>query len=129
MRQSDKTTMQPDKTTSKTNKQKHSQGDKTARKQSHLRTATEDSETIAYEATRQDSETPRQDGKKTRPKGEHPVSAKCWGLRNRLVRWWVPGFTPGNPIFASLFEKNVFFPGLNRVLAAFQPHFSHVSAT
>ena len=33
----------------------------------------------------------------------------------------MPGFTPGNPIFASLFEKNVIFPGANRVSAAFQP--------
>ena len=53
--------------------------------------------------------------------GEHPVSAKCWGLRNRFVRWWVPGFTPDNPIFASLFEKKVIFLGANRVSAAFQP--------
>ena len=45
---------------------KHSQRDKTARKHSQLRTATEDNETIAYEATRQDNETSRQDGKKTR---------------------------------------------------------------
>jgi hypothetical protein len=40
----------------------------------------------------------------------------------------VPGVTPGNPIFASLFEKNVIFPGANRVSAAFQPRFSRVSA-
>ena len=60
--------------------------------------------------------------------GEHPVSAKCWGLRNQFVRWWVQGFTPGNPIFVSLFETNVIVPGANRVSAAFQPRFSRVSA-
>ena len=40
----------------------------------------------------------------------------------------MPGFTPANPIFASLFEKNVIFSGANRVSAAFQPRFSRVSA-
>ena len=41
--------------------------------------------------------------------GEHPVSAKCWGLRNRFVRWWVLGCTPDNPISTLPFEKVGFF--------------------
>ena len=35
----------------------------------------------------------------------------------------------GHPIFTSLFEKNVIFPGANRASAVFQPRFSRVSAT
>ena len=61
--------------------------------------------------------------------GEHPVSAKFRGLRNRFVRWWVLGAPHEHPIFTPLFEKNVIFPGANRVSAAFQPRFSRVSAT
>ena len=61
--------------------------------------------------------------------GEHPVSAKCWGLRNRFVRWWVLGCTPDNPISTLPFEKSRIFLGANRVSAAFQPRFRRVSAT
>ena len=50
----------------------------------------------------------------------HPVSAKFRGLRNRFVRWWVLGSPHEEPIFTSVFEKNMIFPGANRVSAAFQ---------
>ena len=63
--------------------------------------------------------------------GEHPVSAKCRGLRNRFVRCWVLGATHEQPIFTSVFEKHVIFSGANRfscVSAAFQLRFSCVSA-
>ena len=50
------------------------------RKQSHLGTATEDSETIAYEATRQDSETPRQDGKKHDGTVQQDEAVRQWDL-------------------------------------------------
>ena len=59
--------------------------------------------------------------------GEHPVSAKFRGLRNRFVRWWVLGAPHEQPIFTSVFEKNVIFAGANRVSAAFQLRFSCVS--
>ena len=60
--------------------------------------------------------------------GEHPVSANFRGLRNRFVRWWVLGAPHEQPIFTSVFEKNVIFSGANRVSATFQPRFSCVSA-
>ena len=52
--------------------------------------------------------------------GEHPVSAKFRGLRNRFVKWWVLGAPHEQPIFTSVFEKNVISSGANRVSAAFQ---------
>ena len=60
--------------------------------------------------------------------GEHSVSAKFRGLRNRFVRWWVLGYPHDQPTFTSVFETNVIFSGANRVSAAFQA-FSCVSAT
>ena len=60
--------------------------------------------------------------------GEHPVSAKFQGLRNRFVRWWVLGAPHEQPIFTPAFEKSVIFAGANRVSAAFQLRFSCVSA-
>ena len=63
-----------------------------------------------------------------RPEGEHPVSAKCWGLRNRFVRWWVLGCTPDNPISTLPFEKSRIFLGANRGSAGVQPGFSRGSA-
>ena len=60
--------------------------------------------------------------------GEHPVSAKFRGLRNRFIRWWVLGAPHEQPIFTSVFEKNVIFAGANRVSATFQLRFSCVSA-
>ena len=60
--------------------------------------------------------------------GEHPVSAKFRGLRNRFIRWWVLGAPHEQPIFTSVFEKNVIFAGANRVSATFQLRFSYVSA-
>ena len=59
--------------------------------------------------------------------GEHPVSAKFRALRNRFVRWWVLRAPHEQPIFTSVFEKNLIFPGANRVIA-FQLRFSYVSA-
>ena len=56
--------------------------------------------------------------------GEHPVSAKCRGLQNRYVRWWMLGAPHGHPIFTSLFDKMRIF----QVHIAFQPRFSCVSA-
>ena len=56
--------------------------------------------------------------------GEHPVSAKFRGLRNRFVRWWVLGAPHEQPIFTPAFEKSVIFSGANRVSAAFQLRFS-----
>ena len=64
-----------------------------------------------------------------RTEGEHPVSAKFRGLRNRFVRWWVLGAPHEQPIFTPVFEKNVILSGANRVSAAFQLRFSCVSAT
>ena len=61
--------------------------------------------------------------------GEHPVSAKFRGLRNRFIRWWVLGAPHEQPIFTSVFGKNVIFAGANRVSATFQLRFSCVSAT
>ena len=56
--------------------------------------------------------------------GEHPVSAKFRGLRNRFVRWWVLEAPHEQPIFTSVFGKNVIF----QVQIAFQLRFSCVSA-
>ena len=63
--------------------------------------------------------------------GEHPVSAKFRGLRNRFVRWWVLGAPHEQPIFTPVFEKIDFFRCKSRfscVSAAFQLRFSCVSA-
>ena len=70
---------------------------------------------------------------RVKTEGEHPVSAKFRGLRNRLVRWWVLRAPHEQLIFTSVFEKDVIFAGgifagANRVSAAFQLHFSCVSA-
>ena len=56
--------------------------------------------------------------------GEHPVSAKCWGLWNQFVRWWVPGFTLAILYSHPSLKKMCFF----WVQIAFQPRFSRVSA-
>ena len=56
--------------------------------------------------------------------GEHPVSAKFRGLRNRFVRWQVLRAPHEQPVFTSVFEKMCFF----QVQFAFQLRFSYVSA-
>ena len=61
--------------------------------------------------------------------GEHPVSVKFRGLRNRFVRWWVLGAPHEQPTFTPAFENSMIFAGANRVSAAFQLRFSCVSAT
>ena len=57
------------------------------------------------------------------------VSARTRGLRNQILRWGVPGVTPGNPISTLPFEKNQIFRGANHISDAFQLRFSFVSAS
>ena len=45
--------------------------------------------------------------RRVRAEGEHPVSAKFRGLRNRFFRWWVLGAPHEQPIFTPAFEKKV----------------------